>query len=367
MRRLALLVACSGCQLYFGDHGGPPPDARAALPDASIVDGPPANELALPCIHAVAANVVVDASAVIAYSCTGGSILADLAYQSGALATVDPRADWGYQFASFRPANIDGYPPLDMLAFPSSGPFYGTSFFDMSTGGRDFASISGTQEFVDADTGDLDGDGTLDLVLAGGSGLGAILDDTNLTDGFESTTEVPLASGAFSHVAIAGSMVFYVATAADGSLQLGTATRTSTQPLAYTLATAATAPAGTVLPLLVADLDGDGQPDVVGGVPNVFMWLSSTQSVSMFADQSAKAIAVGDLGAGNSIVFAPTDGSGLRRVDVSLMSPVTVSHWTDDDADLIQLADVDGDGTLDAILVHDLNQPTSTITVHFSP
>jgi hypothetical protein len=363
MRFLALVIACSGCQLYFGDHGNPP----AVLPDASIVDATPANELALPCIHALAANVISGAAAVIAYSCTGGSILTDLAYQSGALATVDPRADWGYQFASFRPADIDGYPPLDMLAFPSSGPFYGTSFFGMSTSGRDFASISGTQEFVDADTGDINDDGRLDLVLAGGSGLGAILEDMSLTSGIESQGGTTLASGSFSHVAIAGSMLFYVETAADGSLELGTATRTSTQPLAYTFATSTTAPAGTVLPLLVADIDGDGQPDVVGAVPNVFVWLSSTQSVAMFADQSAKAIAVGDLGSGNSIVFAPIDGSGLRRVDVAPTSSVTVSHWTDDDADLIQLADVDGDGSLDAILVHDLNQPTSTITVHFSP
>jgi hypothetical protein len=369
MRRLLACTLLAGCDLYF-HHAHPPSPAGDAAATTTT------DRLDLPCIHTLAAGRLLPdgpESIFVTHACQGGAIVVNAGYGAGGLAQIDARADWGYRFTRTIVTDFDGITPFDIAALsdPGGPPLW--AFRRAEWSGPDGQSVGFPHPLLDLVSTDIDGDGTRDLVVTGGDAIHVVLGTDQLPLTVTAAAETTIASGKpYAYIAVAplggasGRDVFYLAGGATGPLELGAMVQTSAHPLAFAT-TAQAEPAGPLHPLVVADVDGDGIPDVIGATSRVFVRGSKTGAIT-FLDEPALAIAAGDID-GDGVadaVFVTGDGSAIRRVRIAAdgtlsSAPLVTSGGT---ATALALADVDGDGKADVVLVVDGEQPGSAIVVH---
>lgn len=365
MRRLVICSVLAGCNLYF--DASPP---RQAV-DAAAIDP---DVLALPCIHTLSAGRLLPDgpdSILTTHGCTGGPVVVDAQYASGALAMVDAHADWGYQFSRTIVADVDGVPPSDVLALAAPGGPSLWAFVRAANAGPSGYGVGFARPIKDVATADVDRDGKIDLVVAGDGAIRIARGTGQLPASVAAADEQELATGkSFAYVAVAplGGVaardLFYLATTPAGSLELGVMIQAAASPLAFTTETFAE-PAGPMLPLVVADVDGDGIADVIGATSRVFVRSSRLGGLT-FLDEQAAAIAVGDLDGDGvaEVVFVTAKATAVKRVNIAPSGALSSELVVADGGGALAVADVDGDGSADIILVKERDQPASRVVVH---
>ena len=208
---------------------------------------------------------------------------------------------------------------------------------------------------------EFDGNATMDFVTAGDSIVRRAAVPANYYASIAVADETTLLSGKpYHYVAVAnlsGSTlldIFY--TTKFG--QYGIATQTSPDQFTDQVLGAGMQPQR----LHVADVDGDGQGDIVGASPSVFIYSTKVDALVQLVDK-ARAIAVGDID-GDGVaepVFLTENGVQVRRV-VGLTgagSPVSKVVLNTTEAQALTVANMDGDPHGDIALVHEAGQATS--------
>jgi hypothetical protein len=208
---------------------------------------------------------------------------------------------------------------------------------------------------------DFDGNGTMDFVTSGDAMMRRAAVPSEYYTTIAAANETTLLSGKpYHYLAVAnlsGSTlpdIFYTTKLG----QFGIATQTSPDQFTDQVLGSGVQPQR----LHVADVDGDGQGDVVGASPSVFIYSTKAQALVQLPDK-ARAIAVGDID-GDGVaepVFLTENGLQVRRV-VGLTAPGTqvskvVLNTTE--AQALTVANMDGDQHGDIALVHEAGQATS--------
>jgi hypothetical protein len=179
-------------------------------------------------------------------------------------------------------------------------------------------STSGPTAFVAIATGDLDGDGTPDLVVADETSVRALYLVPGATPTVRSSavllTNAVVPNAGATAVAVADIdgdgrqdvIVLDPALKAVGVLLQSPVAAGQWLPVSsYSL------PEGTGSKLLIADLDGDGHPDlIVGGSAAVAVWLQNPQQPGRFSSATAYPVPLDAIG----IAVADVDGDGLNDI-----------------------------------------------------
>lgn len=366
---LALLVN-SGCGLYW-DHDSPPPD-----PGDPPVEPPlPGTEVQRSCVRAMAGGNFLPGGAdelFISYVCDCCGIIEHLQGHTGAVIGGDARGDFQDRFQALLPVQLDGWTASAIAVGENGG-----NWVFSANGGTSLAIHRG---FDDIKVGDVDGDTRWDIVLAGDGavrfvrGVGGYSFPLEITTTSEAEVLTGLPYRSVARAQLGGSAatdLFFVT--ANG--ELGVAIQTSTSPLTFTVQESATDSPGMheVLPLVTADLDGDGIEDVAGSAGHVFVRSSKTGAIA-FLNQAASALATGDIdGDGTAeLLFITANHSVVGRVEILADGSLTSSLLLARGGEAIAVADLDGDDRDDIALVDKITPPgfspemTSTISVHFA-
>tara|TARA_R110002072_G_scaffold105744_1_gene231139 strand:- start:4905 stop:6392 length:1488 start_codon:yes stop_codon:yes gene_type:complete len=282
--------------------------------------------------------------------------------------------------------DIDGDGDLDLVTAEDTGASYGYRIRLYANDGRGiFSDLSATNlpnggsvggPPATLELGDLDGDGDLDLVVAGGIAPSSFgYHELLLNDG----------SGVFSNVSAAQMPpdnqqswdVAFGDIDADGDLDIvwanymGNRLYVNNGGGTFTDATATQLPTSSAWTRGVAlgDVDGDGDLDLLaanGGQNQLFLndgagtFTDATAARMPTDGESTSAVALGDIdddgdldlilsniNAQNRLYL--NDGSGAFT-DVTAVRMPPGGNWTED----VAFADIDADGDLDAILASDL-------------
>jgi hypothetical protein len=207
---------------------------------------------------------------------------------------------------------------------------------------------------------DFDGDGALDVVTSGDGIVRRATEPSNFYAPITAAEETTLLNGNYQFIAVAdlaGSSlldIFYM----RGLGQVGLATQTS--PGLFTEQLLATGE--TSMRLQVADVDGDRERDVVGAMPNVFIYSTRADALIQL-DERARAIAVGDID-GDGVaepVFLTENGTQVRRVGglTTAGPPESNVVLNTTEADTLTVAQMDRDSHSDVALIHEAGEPTS--------
>ncbi len=372
MWRVGWLLLLGGCELYFGSSASPDAQDGATAPDAA-----PSAVLARPCLRTIVAGNLEpggpeDIS--ISYACEGEHVVVERVLLAGtSLAGDNARGDyqdWFRRSVLFRTA--DPFGPDGVIDVMEHFPQIW--IFQPSVGNR----VSFERPFDDIWLGDLDGDGVGDFVLAGDGAIRIASADSQ-TYGFPldvaATDETELLSGApYRELAVAqldGAGLPDLAYLSGGQglpTQLGFAVQTA--PGTFSVTDTATEPEGPILPMVVADVDGDGVADVIGAVPRVFV-RSSRYGALVFLDEPAVAVAAGDVD-GDGVadaLFLTADHASVRQLHLGTHAGVlalTSSLLVADGGDALVAAQLDGDHRADVVLLQGLAQATSRLVLHLS-
>jgi FG-GAP-like repeat len=360
------LAACGGSDatpVDGVDAGAPAPTERAVL--------------ALPCIRALAVgqlNIDGPETMFISYSCTGGAIVADVVYDKAAnsLSHLHDAGDFAYRFRQMFAVDVDGNPPLDVLALTqdvSEPTMVHFTRYGFSAGGWETVYLDMGVE--DITRSDLDGDTSPDYVIAGSDSLKNVV-----VLGQGASTYTPLLEGRPFQRAVVAELngdsqldIAYLAAPAAGETEaaFGVALASNGGALSFQAEDAFTASAGGPMSLAAADLDQDGHADVLGTLSGVF-FRSSKYGAIVHLDDPAKQVAIGDVdGDGHpDALLLSDDGLGVRRIFLEDSGSAVVLRsepFVDANGDLLALADVDGDGVADVIVLSDQATAESRIRV----
>jgi len=371
MKWLCVLLATTGCNLYWSDDPGDGSGYVAPLVDAP----PPTNQLVRPCMRALAGGdfaVSGFEEIAITYVCDCCGITEGLRAPDRVLTGVNPRGDYQDRFRAIIAEKIDD----DYLdtAIHVGEHVGGTWIFSGNGGNR----ITIERGFDDMWIGDLDGDGKRDYLMAGDNAI-------RMASAYSQPYQFPLVTTAadetdlltgkpfryVAHAQLGGSSapdVFYVTT--GGELGVAVQSTSSSGPT-FTVVDTKTDPGGSVLPLVTADFDGDGIDDVAGAAGHVFVRSSKTGQIA-FLDQGARALAAGDVDndGRKDLIFISANGAVTGRVNVGANGALTSQPLLPHGGDGLAVADLDGDHHADIVLVDHLVPPgysppvDSTITMY---
>lgn len=369
MKLVVLALLVSGCSLYWETE-----DDDAPANDGGSPSSP--NVLERPCIRALAGGDLAPSEPeeiFLTYVCDGGAIIEDVRYDAGALVGLNARADFQDRAVRVIQADLDGAWPNDVLNVAEHSP-QAWAFMRAAWGGPSGYNLGFPHPFSDIAVARLDANPQADFVIAGDNAIRIVPNLLNSFDWLHIAETDVLTGRPYRYVAVAplggdeGLDLFYVAGGQGQAVELGTALQTGS--MTFTLDTSTTLPPGNVLPLVVADVDGDLEPDVIGAAPNVFV-RSSKYGVLVTSTEPASALAAGDVDADGipDPVFISGDGASVRVVKLATIAgqpTLAGAPLLDDGGDQIALADVDGDHRSDIVLVKDATQPTSRLVLHLS-
>lgn len=362
-------LALAGCSLYFGPDG---PDSTTPPPVATV---------ALGCLRAVVPTT--GASLFVTSGCQpdGGAIIQMVALTDAGLIASDARADFPDQ--SNRLVAVHDTITPDVLMLSAHRPEIWA--FTVDTAVHVSQRMTLERPFRDVWMGDLNRQGVRDVLLAGDDGPGAIRvaeveDGTGgLRAELPASAERELLTGwPFQFVAPIdldgdGKLdLFYEAGGPGLPYELGTARRRAGQPVTFAPdrqwgEAARPGSAGPRAALRVADLDGDGRPDIVGMTERAFVYSSHYLELSFLDGVAARAVAVGDVDGDGARELVVAGDAQISRVRLGLAAghlALEAEPLVDDRVDALEAADLDGDGRAELIGIRDLAQPDSTLVVH---
>lgn len=363
LRACLIVLSLGGCSLYFDD---PPSSTPDASPSPSDTGGSSADRLQRPCIHTlVAGNLLVPLGTpyandigVMTYTCSGTAPVIETVADTGGggIEGRDAESNYQLQFTRMIVEDIDGRRPLDYIAiFPPM-------MWIFSSGGGNRVTFD--RSFGDLWIGDLDGDGVRDFVAADAQAI-RISSAYSQTYGFplEVTSETEILTGKpfrwFAVGDFGGSSARDLLYVADGGgqIELGLAIQTQANPLAFTTQILAqvAAPGVADPPLVVADIDGDGKPDVIGAHQN--LWIYSTKAAALYTwpAHAPRALAGGKgevIYADDGMIYRAAITGGVLHVDPLFADPAV---------DAIAVGDLDGNGHGDVLVVHGIDTMASEV------
>jgi len=362
--RTGLVVSAllSGCSLYF-DNGDDDALDGGTFGDAAL----PSNVVARSCIRAVAVGDFMlggNDEIFLTYVCDApgaGGIIEYLTYTGGALVAGTARADYQEPFVRATVGN-DGQLPSKVLTIQQYNP---GGWVFASWGGYRYAS---TRPIADAVLANFDNMAGGDFVFAGDNAIR--MQDGLFPQGTQ-LDEIEVLSGKpFTRVAVANLGgdaaldLFFVASSQAGN-ELGIAIQTA--PKTFSLGDVVADPATKPVPLVVADVDGDQLPDVIGGTSHLFVRSSKTGTLTFLEEQPAE-VATGDVNGDGVVdaVYLTADRTQVRRVVVSATGLLTSAPLLASGGDAFAIGDLDGDHRGDIVLLHGIGTTSSTMSVHLA-
>jgi hypothetical protein len=359
-----ILMIVTGCDFEYDDPIPPDPD-----PDHPVV-----TTLARPCIRAFAAGELAPSDPeeiFLTYVCDGGAIIEDVRVDGGALVGANARADFQDRAIRVIKGDLDGAWPDDVINVNEHSPG-GWAFMRAAWGGPSGYNLAFERPFSDIAITNIDGNTTPDLVLAGDQAIRHV-EMVRTWPPLSGETEL-LTGKPFRYVAVAElggddkPDLFYVASTPGQPVELGTALQTSA--MTFTVQSTSTQPAGEPLPLVVADVDGDKVPDVIGATPALFVQ-SSRFGALVVSTETAAALAAGDVdGDGHpEVVFVTGDKTAVRTARVDSLGGTAMlkaAPLLSDGGDAIGVANLDGDAFADVVLAKEIGQPSSTLVLHLA-
>jgi len=371
MYRIALIVVFSACHLYFNDPAPVDPLVDAGAQSTS-------SRLALPCIQAVASgDILPDAGdeLFVAYGCTGGPVVADIAYRSGELLASGLQAQFQLRFQRAVVADLDGIPPADVLSLDRYSS--GWAFTRREFSGRQGNSFKFERPFEDVVVTDLDGDHKRDMVLAGDGALRLVADASSTPYGpvplvVAPAMETEILTGRQFAAVVAADLasspakdLFFVATQPAGGYELGVATQVG--PLAFDVTSSATPSGPLQKKMLVADVDGDGQDDIVGLAGRLFVHGSKHGTIALLPAANVISVDIGDLDGDGQAEPIAIIGDEVHRITVHASGPVLSLASTPvlpEGGDELHVVSLDGDMHDDLVLVRGLGEETSELVLY---
>jgi len=333
------------------------------------------------CIAAIAAGGVLhgtDADAlVVTYGCAGQPSRMDIVALDEAGLTARHGVGFDGPVREARVLELDGAAPAEVVALADDGFGYAAWFSGPTSPPRTTAY---GRAFAGLATADLDLDTIPDVIVAGDGEIRvALAEDPRATpvvlpgdeatlfgtwgvEGAADIVDVGTRPGVLLH------QLVYVATTPTGAYQLGILLENAYQPMSYYLAQTMPLPPGPRLPLVMADVEGDGTLDAIGATGNVFVLGSASGGVATLAE-GALAIDAGRFyEPHDEAVFLARDGRSIKRVFAAGAAlGASEQVLLDEEARAFAVGDLDGNGVDDFAVVHGrLGQPGTRVRVHFN-
>jgi len=364
MRSAVLCVLATGCNLYFGSGSG------------SQGGGVTVDALVYPrdCIRSIATgnNLPGRPTIVVGSGCNGSDTVESLQVWNGALDQLASRTVLGMTYRGFQFGNIADTPGIETIGIANGTSGSYVEWGPGATTVPQTATFTGA--IADLSVADVDGDGRDDVVVAKGVDIIAGLNRPGALP--SSADERVLLSGRqFFAAKLAplpdGSPGLYYIALGQGANETGVAHRVSANPPVYsidrfvTLPVGREMPGGAVQPLVVADVDGDGKPDVIGAAQRVFVWSSRTGNVGLLDDE-ALGIGVGDVD-GDGLaepVYLTTDKKHVRKVIVATDGALGSEPLLNAGGDGLAVGDFDGDNVADIATFDKLGVRGSRVLVY---
>lgn len=269
-------------------------------------------------------------------------------------------------------AHLESAAPIDTLGLLDTTPAY-VAWPGQALMPRPLR-VDYTRPFDDLAIADLNRDNAPDMVVAGDGAIRVVLGKPGtLPSAVAASEEIPVLSGKpFAALAVtqlgatAAPDLFYIARSPGAaSVELGIARQSSYDPPAYAIEQMVTKENGPLLPLVVADVDGAGIPDVMGATPTVFVRSSKSGSLT-FLPEGALAIAAGDVD-GDGVaepIFLTADGASVRRVRLSPEGALASELLVAAGGQALAVGDFDERGVADVALVEELGRAGSRVAVY---